>query len=266
MAVIPISDADDPRIAAYRDIRDRDRVGRDGLFVAEGNVVLGVLLGPASRFRAISALVAEKRLPAVLPLFAAAPDLPVFAATQPVMDRIAGFPIHRGILAIGEVGPALPVGTLLAGCGPRSIVVVALGTANHDNIGGIFRNAAAFGAAGVVLGSDACDPLYRKAIRVSVGTTLTVPFARLRREDDAVALLRDAGFAAIALSPSGTRELSEVEPGGRVALILGAEGPGLPESVLARAEAVRIAIAPGVDSLNVAVASGIALHHLAGRR
>jgi tRNA G18 (ribose-2'-O)-methylase SpoU len=143
------------------------------------------------------------------------------------------------------------------------VVVAAFGIANHDNIGGIFRNAAAFGAGGVLLEGGCCDPLYRKAIRVSVGTALTVPFARLAAGEDALGLLADAGFAALALSPGGGRALAEVRRADRVAVLVGAEGPGLPAAILSRAEAVRIPMAAGVDSLNVAVASGIVLHHLA---
>jgi tRNA G18 (ribose-2'-O)-methylase SpoU len=260
--VTTIADPDDPRVAAYRDVRERDAVGRQGLFVAEGEVVLRVLLGPAARFAADSILVAAKRLPALRPLLERAGATPVFAAEQVVMDRIAGFAIHRGILAIGRIG-ALSAAAILDGLGARAVVVAAFGIANHDNIGGIFRNAAAFGAGGVLLDGACCDPLYRKAIRVSVGTALTVPFARLPPEADALALLARAGFEALALSPGGAIELGDVRRADRVAVLLGAEGHGLPAAILERASTVRIAMAAGVDSLNVAVASGIVLHHLA---
>lgn len=261
--IIPIDDADDPRVGPYRDIRERDMVGRQGLFIAEGEVVLRALLGPQSRFAPASVLVAAKRVPALLPLLARAAPASVYSVGQAVMDRIAGFPIHRGILAIGTIGTLPSPEATLAGAGQRATVVVAFGIANHDNLGGIFRNAAAFGASGVLLDADCCDPLYRKAIRVSVGTILTQPFARLTRDHDVLALLTGAGFDPIALSPTGARELSDVRRSNRVAVILGAEGPGLPADILLRVSAVRIAMAPHVDSLNVAVTSGIVLHHLA---
>ena len=141
--------------------------------------------------------------------------------------------------------------------------VIALGIANHDNIGGIVRNAAAFGADAVLLDAGSCDPLYRKAIRVSVGAALIVPFARLAAGDDPVALAARHGFVPVALSPAGATELAALTRPPRVAVLLGAEGPGLPADVLARAETVAIPMAPGFDSLNVATTGGIVLHHLA---
>jgi tRNA G18 (ribose-2'-O)-methylase SpoU len=133
-------------------------------------------------------------------------------------------------------------------------------------MGGIFRNAAAFGASAVLLDSDCCDPLYRKAIRVSVGAALAVAFARLPRGEDALALLAGHGFAALALTPTGGMALTEVAIPGRVAALFGTEGPGLPADILARSRTVRIAMADGIDSLNVATTSGIVLHHLAAAR
>jgi tRNA G18 (ribose-2'-O)-methylase SpoU len=263
VTIIAIEDPDDPRMAPYREIRERDMVGRQGLFVAEGEVVLRTLLGPTSRFAPVSILVAAKRMAKLLPLLELAGQTPVFAAGQEVMDRIAGFPIHRGILAIGAIGEPSPVQTILGRAGQPAMLVVAFGIANHDNIGGIFRNAAAFGASGVLLDADCCDPLYRKAIRVSAGAVLTQPFARFGRDEDPLELLAQAGFDAIALSPRGVRELREIQAPPRVALLLGGEGPGLPPEILSRASSVRIAMAPHVDSLNVAVTSGIVLHHLA---
>ncbi len=258
-----ITDPDDPRVAAYRDVRERDLVGREGLFIAEGEVVVRVLLR-RSIHAPVSLLVAEKRVAGLADLIASLPeDVPVYAASQAVMDGIAGFHIHRGILAVGRRAPALAPGALLGGAAGRALVVVLFGIANHDNMGGIFRNAAAFGAHAVLLDSDCCDPLYRKAIRVSVGAALTVPFARLGRGEDALDRLAAHGFAALALSPAGTATLAEATRTERVAALFGTEGPGLPEAVLARARTVRIPMAGDLDSLNVATSSGIVLHHLA---
>jgi tRNA G18 (ribose-2'-O)-methylase SpoU len=262
-APIAIDDPDDPRVAPYRDIRERDLVGREGLFVAEGEVVLNVLL-TGSRHAPVSLLVAAKRLAGLAGLLGLAPDgVPVYAAEQAVLDRIAGFHLHRGILAIGRRAPAPDAAALLRGAGTRGLAVGLMGIANHDNMGGIFRNAAAFGADAVILDSDCCDPLYRKAIRVSVGAALSLPFARLPRGTDMVALFEAVGFMPLALSPSGATELGLLSRPDRVAPIFGTEGPGLPESVLARARSVRIAMPGDLDSLNVATASGIVLHHLA---
>lgn len=260
-----ITDAEDPRIAEYRDVRERDLVGRRGLFIAEGAVVLRALLD-SPLASPVSILVAESRLAGLKALLGrAGPDTPVFAASQAVMDRIVGFPIHRGILAIGTAGPRPAAPALLEGLGREALVVVLCGISNHDNMGGLFRNAAAFGADAVVLDDACCDPLYRKALRVSVGGVLRVPHARLAPGQDLVALLEAQGFRVLALSPSGARDLSGVSGGGRTAVLFGAEGPGLPAGVLSRCETLRIPMSAGFDSLNVATTSGIVLHHLRNR-
>jgi tRNA G18 (ribose-2'-O)-methylase SpoU len=259
--IIPIDDADDPRVAAYRDVRERDLVGREGLFIAEGEVVVRVLLGPRSRHLAASLLLAEKRAGKLVSLVEDA-ALPVYVAGQAVFDRIAGFHIHRGILALGRRAPMETAEGVLGSVGPRAVVLVLSAIANHDNMGGICRNAAAFGADAVILDSDCCDPFYRKAIRVSVGGALTLRFARVAAVGDALDALAAHRFTALALSPSGTEALSGVGRPERVAAVFGAEGPGLPAEVLARTRTVRIAMAGGMDSLNVATASGIVLHHL----
>lgn len=260
--VIRITDADDPRLEPYREVRERDLVGRQGLFVAEGRVVLekAVAAQPAA---IASVLVAEARLEGLADVLAGLPgETPVYAAAQAAMDAVVGFPIHRGILAIGR-RVAQDAEALLERLPARALVVGLVGIANHDNMGGVFRNAAAFGADAVLLDPTCCDPLYRKAIRVSVGAALTVPFAR---SEDPVGLLQRAGFETVALSPRGEMDIGDLAPGGRTAALFGAEGPGLPEAVMARMLSVRIAMAGAFDSLNVATTSGIVLHHLARRR
>jgi len=140
---------------------------------------------------------------------------------------------------------------------------VLFGTANHDNLGGVFRNAAGFGADAVLLDRHCCDPLYRKAIRVSVGATLLLPWAQLGPTEDPVALLTGQGFAAVALSPSGAQPLAGYARPDRVAALFGAEGPGLPPALMARLQTLSIPMAGGFDSLNLATTSGIVLYHLA---
>ncbi|NBU29756.1 MAG: RNA methyltransferase, partial [Caulobacteraceae bacterium] len=127
-----------------------------------------------------------------------------------------------------------------------------------------FRNAAAFGVDAVVLNADCCDPLYRKAIRVSVGGVLVTPFARLASGQDLVGALRSAGLVPLALSPSGALPLSRLERPARVAVLLGAEGPGLSAGVMDQCQTVAIPMAAGFDSLNVSTTAGIVLHHLCG--
>lgn len=262
---VRITEPDDPRIAPYRNIRERDLAGHGGRFIAEGEVVLRVLL-TASRLRACSVLVAENRLAPLAPLLerAEADGVPVFTAAPQVMDAIAGFHIHRGVLALGErPGPVTPR-DLLKDIAGRSLVVVTVGVSNHDNMGGIFRNAAAFGADAVLLDAASCDPLYRKAIRVSVGASLIVPFSRGHAAEVILTALGEAGFTCLALSPGGEHDVRALPRPERAALLLGAEGPGLPDEIMARAMTVRIGMAGGFDSLNVATSSGIALHHMSG--
>lgn len=261
--IIPVEDPADPRLAAFRDIRERDLVGRQGRFIAEGEVVLRVLLTRA-RHAAEALLIADKRIAGLSDLLGLLDDqTPVYSAAQPVMDAIAGFHIHRGILAVGRRAPERSAADLLAGLGERALVLGLFGVANHDNMGGLLRNAAAFGVDAVVLDSDCCDPLYRKAIRVSVGAALVTPFARLNPGEDALALLSRFGLEAIALSPSADLPLGRLLRPSKAALLLGAEGPGLPKVLLEHARAVSIPMAAGLDSLNVATAAGIALHYLA---
>jgi tRNA G18 (ribose-2'-O)-methylase SpoU len=262
-SITPIADARDPRIAAYVQVRERDLVGRRGEFIAEGEVVLRVLIEGGARCKPTSLLVAERRLERLGPLIAGlAPEVAVYAAGQAVMDAIVGFPIHRGVLAHGFRPPDPSPDALLAALGPRALVMVLFGIANHDNMGGLFRNAAAFGADAILIDSGCCDPLYRKAIRVSVGAALKVPFVRLPAGENPLDMLARAGFTALALSPQGAEPLAGLERPPRAAVLLGAEGAGLPEAVLRGARSVAIDMAAGWDSLNVAAASAIVLHEL----
>jgi tRNA G18 (ribose-2'-O)-methylase SpoU len=261
--LIQIDDPDDPRIVGYRHVRERDLVGREGLFVAEGEVVLRVL-ARSPQVKAESLLLAEKRVAGLADLIEELPyGTPVYSAGQAVMDQIVGFPIHRGILALGRRRAEPPASELLASLPDEALVLVLCGIGNHDNMGGLFRNAAAFGADAVLLDEACCDPLYRKAIRVSVGAALTKPFARLAPGEDLLALLGEHGFEALALSPGGGSTLAQAPRRRRTAVLLGSEGPGLSQAVLERAKAVRIPMADGFDSLNVAVTAGVVLHHLA---
>jgi tRNA G18 (ribose-2'-O)-methylase SpoU len=262
MPITLIDDPDDPRVEPFRNVRDRDVAGRLGGFIAEGEVVLRAMArSRLHKPRAI--LIAAKRARALAPLLAQFPaDTSLLAAGQAVMDEIAGFHIHRGILAFGERAPEPSAAALLAEIHGPARVVALFGVANHDNIGGVFRNAAAFGAAAVLLDAASCDPLYRKAIRVSVGAALIVPFARLAPGEDPLELFARHGFETLALSPAGGAPLSRLTPPARAAVLLGAEGHGLPATLMAGAHTVCIPMADGFDSLNLAVTSGIVLNHL----
>jgi tRNA G18 (ribose-2'-O)-methylase SpoU len=267
-APIRIDSADDPRIEAYLSIRDREIVGRKGSFVAEGSVVLRKLLGSRA-YAPQSALILENRLDGIEDAVSAMQGrhIPVYVASRAVMDAIAGFPMHRGVLAIGAASRPTSAEEILAALpADATTLVVCVGIANHDNIGAIFRNAAGLGADAILYDATSCDPFYRKAIRVSVGSVFDMPNARFDDVDRLYGTLKQAGFTQIGLTPSGTTELSALPGRGRYALYLGAEGPGLPVPLLEKLETVRIDMPAGFDSLNVAAASAIALYQLRMRR
>lgn len=268
LRAVHIDDFDDPRLAEYRELHEADLAARRDGFIAESEVVVRVLL-ERGRFRVRSVLLAEARFDKLAPLLRGV-DAPVYLAEQALVDRVVGFHLHRGVLAVGQREPVPSPRALLARLdgGPRRVVVLE-GLTNHDNVGGVFRNAAAFGADAVLYDARTCDPLYRKAIRVSVGAALFVPFARAQSSAETMEALRAAGFFSVALSPRADVDVIELCRGRlpeRVALWLGTEGAGLDPATLAAADAVaRIAIEDGFDSLNVATASGIALHALRTR-
>lgn len=264
---IRITDAEDPRIEEFRSIRERDLVGRLGCFIAEGTVVLRMLAAAHRRqagFVAEKILILENRLAGVAEILAEFPeDVPVYVADSAVLDGIVGFHLHRGVLALGRRTSEPSAAELVARLPQKALVAAAIGISNHDNIGSIFRNAAAFGADAVLLDETCCDPLYRKALRVSVGSVLQVSYARGGSVGDLVAALVDGGFAVWGLSPSGRSEIRSVPVSPRMALLTGSEGNGLPQALMERIETVGIAQAPGLDSLNAATATGIALFQLA---
>ena len=263
MNLIRVSDPADPCILAFRDVKERDLTGRQGLFVAEGEVVLRVLASPASRCAPAAVLIAEKRLEALGDALERLPEgTPVHVAPQPVLDAIAGFHLHRGILALGRKPKPLGLEALLDTLPEHAVLVGACGIGNHDNMGGLFRNAAAFGAAGLLLDETCCDPFYRKAIRVSVGAVLRTPFVEGAQAATMVEALQARGFEVLALTPSASESLSQLKPAPRTAILLGSEGPGLPAEVIARCRPLAIRMSGGFDSLNVATTSAVALHHL----
>lgn len=278
MSFIRIEAADDPRVCEFVSMRERDLVGRGNRFIVEGTVVLNALLdtgldlklaqepasGQGSRFSIEKVFLLENRLKGLEPVLKRLdPAVPVYVADSEVMDKVVGFAMHRGVLALGAHAPLSGPDVLLSSLPEHALVVACCGIANHDNMGAIFRNAGVFGADAVLLDQTSCDPLYRKAIRVSVGAALRVPFCRGGTAAQLVDALRQNGFDLLGLSPRGDVAIEDFSPGPRVALIAGTEGEGLPVGLLERVRRVRIRQAPGLDSLNVATATGIALWHMA---
>jgi len=245
------------------------------LFIAEGLALLERLLESVHETRSV--LVSEHRLDAAGPVLERVPDAAdVFVAPRAVVAEIVGFDLHRGVLACGRRVETHSAEDLIERAGT---LVVLEGLSNHDNVGSIFRSVAALGPvcagreprAGVLLTPGCCDPLYRKALRVSMGAALRVPFAEVDRWPGVLDRMADAGCRPLALTPgAGATDLADLSGVGRVerwALLLGAEGSGLSAGTLEACDRVggvraRIAIEAEVDSLNVGVAAGIALHRL----
>ena len=253
---IPIEALEDARVADYHHLLDPARLVERGLFVAEGRLVVRQLLNlPRWQLHSIllTAATAEN-LGDVLSLAKA----PIYVVAQALMNDIAGFNIHRGCLALAHRPPSLGWPVSL-----RSRVLVMEGVSNPDNVGGLFRTAAAFGVDVVVLGPSCGDPLYRKAIRTSMAATLVVPFVAAPQWPGAVADLKADGFTVAALTPhSDAVPLRDVARHPKLALMVGAEGDGLSDAALAAATLrVRIPMTTAIDSLNVTVAASIAMYH-----
>jgi tRNA G18 (ribose-2'-O)-methylase SpoU len=270
MPIERLTSSFDPRVAEYRHIAEADLVRSRGLFVAEGRLVVKRLIEDRHRFRSVLVNdTAYRSLEGALT--GVAEHVPVYVCETTDLVEITGYNIHRGCLALVERPTARTSGSLIAEITQtrkrRTIVVILEGIANADNVGGVFRNAAAFSSDAVLLSPTCCDPLYRKAIRTSMAATLRVPFARFEQWPDDLVQLREAGFTIAALTPREPcvtlGEFSTALPSARLALLAGTEGQGLTAEAEAAADVrVRIPIAPEVDSLNVAVAVGIALHRL----
>jgi tRNA G18 (ribose-2'-O)-methylase SpoU len=262
-----IHSLDDPRVADYRDVKDADRLEKSNLFLTEGRLGVRRLIAD-SRFRARSVFVTKAALVGLSDVLAKlGEETRIYLAGQGLLNEVVGYKMHRGCLAAAERGAPLSADEILA-CRVtgRRLLVVLEDVTNPDNVGSVFRNARAFGADGILLTLRCTDPLYRKAVRVSMGGTLQMPFARVGSCAQAFETLRTAGFTVVALTPEpgatpvdeAARRLACKE---RVALAFGTEAEGLSPAALAAADMrACIAMAPGVDSLNVATASGIALH------
>jgi tRNA G18 (ribose-2'-O)-methylase SpoU len=285
-----VDDRNDPQLDLYRDLNDpARRVGLDAdqaVFVVEGKLAVDRLLTSAYTVRSL--LVDEHQATAASDLVAAtrAQGAPVFVGSRSVVAAMVGFAFHRGVVAVANRPPPAGPERLLADAVETSgsqaappLVAVLEGLNDHENIGALFRNAAAFGVAGILLDPTCADPLYRRSIRVSVGHVLHMPFARLVPWPTGLDHVKTADFVVAALAPrpvadSGVPVASFAEltawmsgsghPVG-VALLFGAEGPGLTDAALAAADVVvPIPMADGVDSLNVATAAAVAFHALVG--
>ncbi|MDH4074460.1 MAG: RNA methyltransferase [Acidimicrobiia bacterium] len=269
--VIPVIDPDDPRIQIFQGLRDhvlrqrRERTGGDmgGVFVSEGDLVVERALLAGYRLHAI---LVDGRRTRALP-DAVGPDVPVYAAGPEVLQRITGYHLHRGMLACFHRRPVPTAADVLAGPAdgyPPLTLALAEGVNNPTNMGVILRAAAGLGVEAFLLDPTCCDPLYRRSARVSMGEAFALPYARLDHLPDGLGPLRDAGVTVLALTPAPAAEnIGDLELGAdeRVALVLGAEGPGLTPATLAAADRrLRIPMAGRVDSVNVGSAAAIAFY------
>ena len=264
--VIDILDPADSRVDDFRDLNSVDRrpdlpTGK-GLVIAEGVLVAQRML--ASRFRPHAFLGTQRRLTELADDLADA-GAPYYRASAEVMAEVIGFHLNRGVLGASRRAPELTVPDVIRGA--RTVAVLE-GVNDHENLGSIFRNAAGLGVDGVVFGTGCADPLYRRAVRVSMGHALLVPFAKAQQWPADLKELRDNGFRLLAMTPNpAAQTLAEAMDGladEKVAILVGAEGPGLTETTMRASDTrVRIPMARGTDSLNVATAAALAFYERA---
>lgn len=266
--MIRITDPADPRLDDVRDLKTMDNT--KGLIFGEGPIVAGRVIDSRYPLRCIVGF--EKKLDT---FFAQreeegfpSVDVPVYAVTRELLAEVAGYDMHRGLIAVADKAPERAVDTLL---GARTLVVLE-GVGDHENIGAIFRNAAGMGVDGVLLGAGTADPLYRRSVRVSMGHVLRLPFAHLDGTvttwQRSLEQLREAGFRLVSLTPDDKAEhLADAlidatgAPYEKVALLVGGEGPGLTEHAMRATDIrARIPMANGTDSLNVATSAAIAFY------
>ncbi|MGP4029661.1 TrmH family RNA methyltransferase [Actinomadura sp. 3N407] len=266
-SLVPVTDPADPRVADYVRLRDvnlrKSLEAEHGLFVAEGEKVIRRAIGAGHPVRSL--LMARRwaePLADVLDVL----DAPAYIADDATMESITGFQVHRGALASLERLPLPTMDTVLTGA--RRVMVLE-DLVDHANVGSIYRCAAALGIDAVVLSPRCADPLYRRAVKVSMGAVFAIPYARMTNWHDDLGKLRAAGFTLLALTPDQTATpIDQAPTGDRVALMLGSEGDGLSSHWLDEAhEGVCIPMSPdamsnGVDSLNVTAAAAIACHAL----
>ena len=263
--IVHITDPADARLGDYACLSDpqlRKRYeNRTGVFIAEGPNVVRELV--RSSYATKSLLLMPHRLDDLADCIAAV-DGPVFVAERDLIREVVRFPNHQGALGCGWRRELPPRDEVLRGA--RTVAVLEE-TNDPANLGAIFRSARALGVDAVLMGPRCADPLYRRTVRTSMGHVLHVPYADLGPVDEGLGALRAQGFRILALTPAPTAtDIDDVPAGEKVALLLGAEGPGLTDDAVAAADLpVRIPIHPEVDSLNVAVTAGIAFHALAHR-
>jgi tRNA G18 (ribose-2'-O)-methylase SpoU len=271
--VIAVERSDDPRVAMFRNIKDAASRSA-GVFLAESELVISrvfdagfqvkAILASRSRFDRLAERIDQAQM-AQIAKHGASALLLVFVCDQPVLEAIVGFPLHRGCIAICQRSELPSARTLLSEA--RTVVVVD-DVVDPDNIGAVFRHVAGFGGDALLLSAHAGDPLYRKSVRASMGWVLEIPYARLPTRESLLPTLHDSGFVTLALTPRHDAPtlrsvVDTLKPTDRVAVLLGAEAPGLSDQTIANATyQARIPMAAHVDSFNVATVGALALYEL----
>jgi tRNA G18 (ribose-2'-O)-methylase SpoU len=259
MATFSVQSLDDPRLDAYRNMKDKELARYGRRFIAEGENVVKRLL--ASGFGVESILVAERKRAAIEPL---ARDIPLFFAPDDVIDGIIGFNFHGGVLACG-IRPESPlIQTVVAGLSDQAVLVICQEIANSENLGALIRISAAFGAAALVVGERCCDPFFRQCVRVSMGSVFKLPIVRAADLGADLSVIKSAGFEVIAaVLAEDAENLRHVQRRARVAIALGNEAQGLDQQTVEMCDRrVTIPMKLGTDSLNVVVAAAVFLFQL----
>ena len=256
-----VDDPSDPRLALYRNLTDvklrRATDAAHGVFLAEGKLVVRRLAESGHAIHSV--FLAANRTESLADVIASV-DAPIYVGPPGLLEATTGFNIHRGVLAIGERPPAGQLDSLLEAA--RTLAIVEDVT-DHENLGALARSAHALGIDGLVLSPGCCDPLSRRALRVSMGTLLDLPHVRVTTWPADLDILKRRGFVLWALTPAGRIDLQALRPPERVAMMFGTEGAGLSQAAMERADAsVAIPVRTGTDSLNVAAAAAIVFHHL----
>jgi tRNA G18 (ribose-2'-O)-methylase SpoU len=262
MPVIPVHSLDDPRLAPYRNLKERDLAREGDRFIAEGENLVKRLL--ASRLRTESVLLAERRVAEIAPLV---PDsIPVYAAPTTVVNGVLGFKFHAGVMAVGVRGASPSIDDVMAGAtaaGGRVTLLICPEIEKTDNLGALIRIAAAFGVDAMILGERCCDPFFRQSVRVSMGAAFVLPIVRSDNLARDLGRLRgEFGVELIAsVLDTDAERLDHVERSERVGLLLGNEAQGIGAEYLVLCDRrVTIPMKLGTDSLNVAVAAGVFLY------
>jgi tRNA G18 (ribose-2'-O)-methylase SpoU len=259
--LIQITSPDDPRLAPYQNLKERELAREGNRFIAESELVVRRLL--ASDYPVESVVAEEAR--AIELARIARPDVPIYVASRELLQTVAGFRFHTGVIACARRKPMPTIGEFAGALGPRATIAVCPDLISAPNIGSLIRICAALGVDAMLLGERCCDPFWRQSIRISVGTIFSLPILRSENLLNDMALLRQRhGFEMIAtVADANATPLEQINRGNRIGVLFGNEWSGLTDEIIAACDhQVTIPMRTGIDSLNVSIAAGIFLYQL----